>query len=413
MKRILLLIMYAAVLPLGAQTLTLEECKQMAHDNYPDVKQYNLIEQTRAFTIENASKAWLPQVSASVNGLAFTDIMDINEQMKQAGVDMKNWVAAGSLMINQNIYDGGQVKAKKNIATAQAEVQKHQLNVSMYDLNQRIEQLYFGVLTLDEQIRQAELLQSDLALSNKNITAMMNEGVANQTDLDAVRVEQVKTLQTIDAQKTSRASYLRMIGIFIGKKLDEGTVLQKPVVLDAINYNDNRPEIDYYKSQSLLLDAQRKQLDTKLMPTLSAFGMGMYHTNITDMVNNGMLAGGVTLSWNIGALYTRKNDIKNIEAQRQIIDSKCATFKFNNTLQNESSNGNINALKRQISQDDEIVSLRESIMSKSEKKVKLGTESVNEMLRDINAVSQARQQKALHEIQLLKEMYSLKTINNN
>ncbi len=217
MKRILLLIMYAAVLPLGAQTLTLEECKQMAHDNYPDVKQYNLIEQTRAFTIENASKAWLPQVSASVNGLAFTDIMDINEQMKQAGVDMKNWVAAGSLMINQNIYDGGQVKAKKNIATAQAEVQKHQLNVSMYDLNQRIEQLYFGVLTLDEQIRQAELLQSDLALSNKNITAMMNEGVANQTDLDAVRVEQVKTLQTIDAQKTSRASYLRMIGIFIGK----------------------------------------------------------------------------------------------------------------------------------------------------------------------------------------------------
>ena len=103
MKRILLLIMYAAVLPLGAQTLTLEECKQMAHDNYPDVKQYNLIEQTRAFTIENASKAWLPQVSASVNGLAFTDIMDINEQMKQAGVDMKNWVAAGSLMINQNI----------------------------------------------------------------------------------------------------------------------------------------------------------------------------------------------------------------------------------------------------------------------------------------------------------------------
>ncbi len=413
MKRILLLIMYAAVLPLGAQTLTLEECKQMAHDNYPDVKQYNLIEQTRAFTIENASKAWLPQVSASVNGLAFTDIMDINEQMKQAGVDMKNWVAAGSLMINQNIYDGGQVKAKKNIATAQAEVQKHQLNVSMYDLNQRIEQLYFGVLTLDEQIRQAELLQSDLALSNKNITAMMNEGVANQTDLDAVRVEQVKTLQTIDAQKTSRASYLRMIGIFIGKKLDEGTVLQKPVVMDAINYNDNRPEIDYYKSQSLLLDAQRKQLDTKLMPTLSAFGMGMYHTNITDMVNNGMLAGGVTLSWNIGALYTRKNDIKNIEAQRQIIDSKCATFKFNNTLQNESSNGNIAALKRQISQDDEIVSLRESIMSKSEKKVKLGTESVNEMLRDINAVSQARQQKVLHEIQLLKEMYSLKTINNN
>jgi outer membrane protein TolC len=413
MKKLLLLMMYVAVLPMNAQTLTLEDCKQLAHDNYPTVKQYHLVEQTRDFTIENASKAWLPQISASVNGLAFTNVLDLTDQMKQAGVDMKNWLVAGSVMINQNIYDGGQVKANKNIAAAQAEVQKHQLNVNMYDLNQRVEQLYFGVLTLDEQIRQTELLQNDLALSNKTITSMISEGVANQTDLDAVKVEQVKAQQTLDAQKTSRASYLQMIGVFIGKKLGEGMVLQKPAMADVINNTDNRPEIDYYKSQGILLDAQRKQLDTKLLPKLSAFGMGVYHTSVTDMMNNGLLAGGLTLSWNIGALYTRKNDIKNIETQRRIIDSQRETFLFNNSLQNENTNGNISTLRRQISQDDDIVALRERIRSKSEKKVKLGTESINEMLRDINAVSQARQQKALHEIQLLKEIYSLKTINNN
>lgn len=413
MKKLLLLMMYVAVLPMNAQTLTLEDCKQLAHDNYPTVKQYHLVEQTRDFTIENASKAWLPQISASVNGLAFTNVLDLTDQMKQAGVDMKNWLVAGSVMINQNIYDGGQVKANKNIAAAQAEVQKHQLNVNMYDLNQRVEQLYFGVLTLDEQIRQTELLQNDLALSNKTITSMISEGVANQTDLDAVKVEQVKAQQTLDAQKTSRASYLQMIGVFIGKKLGEGMVLQKPAMADVINNTDNRPEIDYYKSQGILLDAQRKQLDTKLLPKLSAFGMGVYHTSVTDMMNNGLLAGGLTLSWNIGALYTRKNDIKNIETQRRIIDSQRETFLFNNSLQNENTNGNISTLRRQISQDDDIVGLRERIRSKSEKKVKLGTESINEMLRDINAVSQARQQKALHEIQLLKEIYSLKTINNN
>ena len=413
MKKLLLLMMYVAVLPMNAQTLTLEDCKQLAHDNYPTVKQYHLVEQTRDFTIENASKAWLPQISASVNGLAFTNVLDLTDQMKQAGVDMKNWLVAGSVMINQNIYDGGQVKANKNIAAAQAEVQKHQLNVNMYDLNQRVEQLYFGVLTLDEQIRQTELLQNDLALSNKTITSMISEGVANQTDLDAVKVEQVKAQQTLDAQKTSRASYLQMIGVFIGKKLGEGMVLQKPAMTDVINNTDNRPEIDYYKSQGILLDAQRKQLDTKLLPKLSAFGMGVYHTSVTDMMNNGLLAGGLTLSWNIGALYTRKNDIKNIETQRRIIDSQRETFLFNNSLQNENTNGNISTLRRQISQDDDIVGLRERIRSKSEKKVKLGTESINEMLRDINAVSQARQQKALHEIQLLKEIYSLKTINNN
>ena len=204
-----------------------------------------------------------------------------------------------------------------------------------------------------------------------------------------------------------------MMGIFIGRKTDESTVLQKPATVDVLNNEVNRPEMDYFKSQSKLLDARRKQLDTKLMPKLSAFGMGTYHTTVSDMINSGMLAGGLTLSWNIGALYTRKNDIKNIDIQRLMIDSQRETFLFNNSLQNESTNGNIATLKRQINQDDEIVSLRESIRGKSEKRVKLGTESVNEMLRDINAVSQARQQKALHEIQLLKEIYSLKTINNN
>ena len=37
-----------------AQSLTLEECKQMAHDNYPAVKQYDLIELSRDYTLENA-----------------------------------------------------------------------------------------------------------------------------------------------------------------------------------------------------------------------------------------------------------------------------------------------------------------------------------------------------------------------
>lgn len=41
-----------------------------------------------------------------------------------------------------------------------------------------------------------------------------------------------------------------------------------------------------------------------------------------------------------------------------------------------------------------------------------GTETVNEMLRDINAVSEAKLAKAFHEIQLLQETYKLKNINN-
>lgn len=422
-RQFFIMMMCIATAQIGqAQSLTLQDCKQLAHDNYPAIKQYDLIAQTRDYTIENAAKSWLPQISATINGLAFTDVLDVSSQMQQAGLSMHKQMAAGNIMINQTIYDGGRIKAGKQVTAAQAEVQKQQLDVSLYDLNQRIEQLYFGILTIDEQMKQTRLLQSDLALSSKSITSMIKGGIANQTDLDAVNVEQVKSQQTLDAQQSSRAAYLQMLGYFIGKKLGDATTLQTPATTlsDAGNRTESglgsttddnilRPELSYYTAQSKLTEAQQKQLDSKLLPTISAFGMGMYHTTVSDMMKNGMLAGGVTLSWNIGALYTRKNDLKKLEIQRQQIESQRSTFLFNNHLQDESTNGNIVTLRKQLAQDDKIVSLRERIRSMSEKKVQLGTESVNEMLRDINAVSEARQQQALHQIQLIKEIYAQKT----
>ena len=140
--------------------------------------------------------------------------------------------------------------------------------------------------------------------------------------------------------------------------------------------------------------------------------MGVYHTKVTSLIHNGMLVGGLTLSWNIGALYTRKNDLQKLMVQQQQIESERATFLFNNHLEVETAEGNIAMLKKQLLRDDEIVRLREQIRGKSEKKVRLGTESINEMLRDINAVSKARQQRSTHEIQLLAALYALKnTIN--
>ena len=424
---------------LSAEAISLKECRQMAHDNYPAIKQYQLIDRSRDFTLDNVVKGWLPQVSASAGTYAFTDILKTNEQMERMGIDMKNWMANASVTIRQNVYDGGQIAAQKEVASAQADVQKHQLDVSMYAIGERIDQLYFGILLLDEQLTQNELLQNDLSTSENTIRSMMKGGIANQSDLDAILVEKLKVNQQKESLLASRKAYLRMLGVFIGKEFSENEKLEKPTLTTTQNiykgvssseklstdggvsdgtlvkngkWNVCRPELSYYDSQNLLLDAQRKQLDSKLRPTVSLFGMGMMHSKVSDMMNNGVLAGGVSVSWNIGALYTRKNDIKKLEVQRTMNDSQRETFLFNNRLQNEEADGNIVSLRKQISQDDEIVRLRESIRSKADKKVQLGTESVNELVRDINAVSLARAQKAQHEILLLKEIYKQKNINN-
>lgn len=400
------------LLPVAVHALSLNEARSMARDNYPAIRQYRMIEQSRDFTLDNVMKGWLPQVSISAGAYGFTDILKSDKKMEQAGMDMNNFMANASVMIKQSVYDGGQIAARKKVVWAESQVQKQQLDVSMYAINEQVDQLFFSILLLDEQLEQNALLQKDLATSEQTIRSMMTGGIANQTDLDAILVERLKAEQQNESLLASRQSYLRMLGVFVGKDLAAAAeTLEKPAQ-GYVRANVNRPELKYYASQNLLLDAQRKQHNTQLRPTVGIFGMGMVHSKMSDMLNNGMMVAGVSVSWNIGALYTRKNDIRKIEVQRQINDSQREVFLFNNRLQNEEANGAIASLKRQIEKDEEIVRLRESIRGKSDRKVELGTKSVNELVSDINAVSLARAQKAMHEIQLLKEIYRQKNINN-
>ena len=396
---------------LSAHALSLEEARRMAHDNYPAIKQYRMIEQSRDFTLDNVARGWLPKVSASAGAYGFTDILKTNAQMGQMGIDMKNWLASASVTVTQNVYDGGQMAAQRQVASAQSDVQQRQLDVSMYAVNERIDQLFFGILLIDEKLKQNELLLNDLATSEETVRSMMKGGVANQGDLDNILVEKLKSLQQGESLRASRKAYLRMLGVFVGKDLAENEPMEKPKAI-AGEGTVKRPELSYYDSQNLLLDAQRKQMNSRLRPTVSLFGMGVVHTKVSDFLNSGMLMGGVSVAWNIGALYTRKNDIRKLAVQRAMNESQREMFLFQNRLQNEETNGNIESLRKQIAQDEEIVRLRESIRSKGDKKVRLGTESVNELVRDIHAVSMARAQKAQHEIELLKEMYNQKYINN-
>lgn len=414
MKRIGLLLVLMGWALLGKAQLTLEVCYEQAEANYPLIKQYGLVEQSREFNLSNASKGYLPQIGLSAGAYAFTDILDMPAQLEQMVGGMDNHLLSASVTVNQSVYDGGAIAARRGLAKAEAEVEKGQVEVSMYDVRQRIDQLYFGVLSIEEQLKQTLLLEDDLKLSLQTVEGLMRGGLANQSDVDAVRVEQIKANQRVGSLRTLKRTYLLMLGTFINQKLDEGTTLAKPIAFGSeLDRNNYRPELNLYDAQSQLLDAQKKMLDAQLRPKLGAFATGMVHSKVTDFVNSGLLLGGISFSWNLGALYTRKTDLQKLELKRRQIGVTRETFLFNTQLQGESSDGVIQDLKRQLAQDAEIVALRESIRDRAQRRVENGIETVNEMLREINAVSEARQTQALHEIQLLQEMYRMKHLYNN
>lgn len=396
--------------------LTLQECRNKAHDNYPMIKQYKLVEQSRDFNIDNASKGNLPQVSLSGKASYQSDVTKIpitipGYDIKEMSKDQYNIL----LEITQNIYDGGNIASQKRINKADAEVNSEQLNVNMYDINQRVDQLYFGTLLIDEQLKQNKLLQEDLALSRKSIEGMMRNGTANQTDVDAIHVEQLNTAQQEKSFNVQRQAFLSMLGIFIGENLNGSTVLTKPSDEMPADMEVKRPELHLFEAQTALLNEREKSLNIRLRPKFGLFAQGAYGRPGLNMLKNEFSPYyiiGARMTWNLGSLYTRKNDKKLIDISRQQIESNRETFLFNTRLQTENEFSAINDLKEKLKTDDEIISLRTNIRSKAEKKVENGTLTVNEMLRQINAESEAKQNKALHEIQLLKEIHQLKNTGN-
>ena len=398
--------------------ITLEQLQEQARANYPAIRKYGLVEQSRDFTLSNVAKGNLPQVLFQGKSSYQSSVTRLPIDVGKFGIDYEGLPRDQyntSVTISQVIYDGGKIAAEKKIARAQADVQNEQINVMMYGIRESVNRLFFSILLIDEQLLHNILLQDDLRLVQKNVEAMITGGVANQSDADLVSVELIRARQQEEMLHTFRRTYLSMLSTFIGTPIDASVKLRKPTEALFPTAN-NRPELSFYNAQQRLLDLQQSSLDVSLRPRVDIFLQGGVGNPGLNMFKNGWDAYykvGATVSWNIGALYRRKNDTQLIDMERQQVNVNRETFLFNIRIQEQQLKGQIENIRSQIAHDDEIIRLRENIRRASEKRVESGIETVNEMLRDINAVSEARQQRAIHEVELLQEIHKLKTINNN
>lgn len=416
MKRHLFCLLMMTVAVEVAAQVTLEQCKALARANYPLIRQYDLVEQSRHFTVENAAKAWLPQVGLTAGASYQSDVISLPVDVPGVNIPgLSKDQYDVNVTVRQQVYDGGATVEARRMADAQSDIGREQVSVAMYEVDERIDQLFFGVLMLDEQIKQVGVLKDDLALALASVKAMMKSGVANQTDVDAVQVEQVKAIQKETSLTTQRSTYMLMLETFTGKDFADSDTLVMPVLPVLLTTDNHRPELSLYAARERLLDIRLKSIDTGIRPRLGVYLRGGYGNPALNMLKNEFdtyYKIGATLTWNFGNMYTRANDKRLIENERLNLQAEREAFLFNTRLQTELQGGKISNLRKQIEQDDEIILLRERIRDKAGQRVTNGTETVNEMLRDINAVSDSRLNRQIHEVELIREIYKVKHLNN-
>lgn len=424
MKRWVVIGLLGVLIGVPSWAQTLEACQQLACDHYPEIRQYDLIRQSEQYDLSNAARSWLPQVSFSAQATWQNRVPEfpsaLSGMLDQAGVSLRGLDKDQykvALEVNQTIWDGGQSQADRRVIEATADEHRQATEVDLYAVKGRVNDLYFGILLLEERLGQTDLTIALLQSNLDKVRSLVTNGVAMQTDADAVEAELLSVQQQRVQIEASRESYRRMLELFIGQRLAER--LERPELVEAVSGESARPELAWIDAQQERLAAQELSVKSATRPRFGVFAQGYYgYPGLdyfagmisTDWTWNALI--GVKMSWNFGAYYTKKNRLSNLRVAKQQLDIQRDVFLFNTDLQVAEEQGNISRLRRALADDDRIVALRRSVREAAESKLRNGVIDTNDLLRKITDEASACSARSLREVELLKAIYELKyTIN--
>ena len=402
---------------------SLEECRQAAEHNYPIIRQYDLIARTTELTVRNIQKAWFPQISVTAQGSYQNKVTAWPENLQglfaQMGIQLqglsRDQYKVG-IDVRQTLFDGGTIGSRREIARGEGAVQAAQTEVDLYKIGQRVHEMYFGLLLLDEQLRLNADVNALLRSNEAQLAAMLQGGTASAGDFENVKAERLSAEQQQTELLSQRQTLQRLLSLFCGIPVDS---IRRPAVPNLPSGENKRPELRLFDRRLQLTAAQEKAVDAQLLPQLGLFAQGYYGNPglnlFEDMMKrrwswNGIA--GLKLTWNLSALYTHRNEKLKLRVQRELIENARQQFLFNNQLDETQQSENVRRFRAIAQRDGEIIALRTAVRKAAESKLAHGIIDVNGLLREINKENAAKTQQAIHEIDMLKAMYDLKFSHN-
>jgi len=396
--------------------ISIEECQEKARTFSPLAGQNELIQLRQQFELSIANANYLPKASLSGKATYQSDTSELPINMPGfSGLDKDQYQIAAEL--SQSLWDGGTTSAQKKIIQANGTLDKKRLAVSLYSLRAAVDSGFFGMLMANEQLEQNRLLQAELDTNYSRIQSYLANGIANKSELSALEVERLNAHQKRIELLAARKSAAQFLSVLIGEIIAEDANLIRPkgeILLGQASF-DKRPELAVFSAQETLLDSKKDIIRAGLKPRIGLFIQGGYGKPSLNMFNadpGDFYLAGVRLSWNLDGFFTLTKSLNEIDTEKEILRSQKESLLLNLSAEYAQNINEIQKTQDLIKLDTEIIALREQMKTSTQEKLSLGAASVNDLIRDINAENLAKQMKALHEIQWLRSVYTLKNTLN-
>ncbi len=418
MKKIpvLMFLLFSLASP-AQEILTLGECYELAEKNYPLMSQISLLEEKAAREQEAIQKDYLPKLNINAKASYQSDVteipMDFGGQSFQP-VDKDQYRA--TLDVDQLIFNGGSINARKKLTDIEFQSQAQEVRISLYQLKKRINSYYFGVLLLREQMALLESKANVLAERTKELETQVKYGTALPASENVLKAEILKVNQKQDGVESQMLAALKTLSAYIAKPLDTNTILELPEQKMVFQNEGTRPETAYFKLKEEELDQNKELLSKSLYPNIYGFAQGGYGKpgyNFLDNSFQDFYMVGVKLNWNVFDWGKIKEQKKSIDISKDLINAERETFNFNNNIELEEAQMNIDKIEKSLIKDREIIALRQDIVETSNSQLNNGIINPSDYLSEFNNLYEAKINQQLHKIDLEMAKANYKIIKGN
>ncbi|MEE9463526.1 MAG: TolC family protein, partial [Bacteroidales bacterium] len=351
-----------------ADTLLLYECHRSAIENHPWFKQKELYSRSKELRTKNHTANWYPSLDLNGKYTWQNEVVelpfprDIIPGFESPLMPHYNYKL--SLDIQQTVYDGGITKSSKKIEESTLLVNQQQVEVSLNQLKEQVNQLFFYILALQQQEKSIQLKLEEL----EERFAVIESGVRNEilleADLDIMKAEILKVNQLLSEISITKSSVFQMLGNLTAMDIQGEAVLVLPQSDVAVTVEIPRPEQVLYDLQILNLDASMDLVSKQRHPKAYVFGSFAYGNPGLNFFRDelrGFYVVGAGLQWNIWDWSKTSRSKQDISIQQEIIRSQKAAFDKNLNIQLAEKLAEISKYEEAVRRDEEIVVLREKI----------------------------------------------------
>jgi hypothetical protein len=421
------IMMVGMMLPLSScartgRHYTLDQLIHSAYQKYPYAKRLALIGEQKVESEKNINTQWLPQTSVSVKNSYQSEVSSINipkDVENKLGINIKKgekYQYGGNMYVSQLVYDGGMGHIQKQISGLDADMASCEVGSSMLQVEGVVDDLFEDILIGKEQIKTVQFKRVDLEQRKKDILAAVQEGVSLKTDIQEIDANIIQLNQQETEVRASLCQKYTTLSSYTQEPVDSTDILDLPEERDIVDKDySSRPDFEIFRLQHQSAKWKLKELNAEALPRLSLFANGYYGRpglNLMDYTTHCSGIAGITLTWNLDALYNKSHQRHLININDEMTRNQQSMYEID--MNTKINNLNTDLLKnRELENSDgEIINIRSHIKEVAAVQLKNGSITLTDYLIKLNAEAQAIINKSIHHIEYLMDGAKIKTLLN-